>query len=59
MDGTVARYRDAALDAFREVDPEAAHVFVATRDAAGYPALLQSEDGTTIEASVLWSRIMK
>ena len=58
-DRAVVPYRQLALEAFREMDPEAAHVFVSSRDASGFPAALESEDGRRFESSRLWPTIVK
>ena len=55
----VVPYRELALEAFKETDPEASFVFVAAKDASGFPAALESEDGTRLEASRLWPAIVK
>jgi hypothetical protein len=55
----VVPYRELALEAFRENDPDASYVFVAARDASGFPAAMESEDGTRYEASRLWPAIVK
>ena len=57
--GELVRFRDVAAEAFREMDPEAGYVFVAAKDSSGYPAVYQSEDGTRVEASSLWPKIIR